>query len=64
MVKLFKISLYNIEINISPFIIIGNTMGEWPTNTDSQDKGSIPDSDQGFGEEENKNNSDNANGKI
>ena len=29
-------------------------MGEWPTNTDSQDKGSIPDSDQGFGEEENK----------
>ena len=39
-------------------------MGEWPTNSDSQDKGSIPDVDQGYGEEENKNNSDNANGRI
>ena len=38
-------------------------MLEWSTNTTSQDKHSVPEPDQGFGEED-KNNLDNTNGNL
>ena len=44
--------------------IIDNTMLEWSTNTTSQDKRPVPDPDQGFGEEDNKNDLDHTNGNI
>ena len=43
---------------------IDNTMLEWSTNTTSQDKRPVPDPDQGFGEEDNKNDLDHTNGNI